>query len=230
MKAEQQSQEVLNIEDSIATPVAGRREFLPLTPQSQEIDNIESVSGIEENKAENLDSFLLVRIRQGDELALSLLYDRHSTVVYSVALRVLRNSACAQDVLQEVFMQIWRNPPQFEVTEWGLSGWMAVVSRNRSISILRHEASHLCVPIEDYNFVSPQDLGHQAERHQLHQKAQEIIVTLPEEHQQLLSMSFFDGISHSEIAALTGLPLGTVKTRIRCALSTLRRGLIARTC
>src|SRR5580658_2422898 len=83
------------------------------------------------------DSVLLGLVQRGDEYAMAALFDRYSKVVYSVALRVLRDPASAEDVLQEIFMQIWRSPDSFLATRGSLGGWLAVVSRNRSIDQLR---------------------------------------------------------------------------------------------
>src|SRR2546428_9323731 len=85
------------------------------------------------------DATLLALVRRGDEHAMASLFDRYSKVVYSVALRVLRDPASAEDVLQEVFMQIWRNPNGFIATRGSLGGWLAVVARNRSIDALRRK-------------------------------------------------------------------------------------------
>src|ERR1700760_4056151 len=83
------------------------------------------------------DSVLLERVRRGDEGAMAALYDRYSKIVYSVSLRVLRDVPAAEDVLQEIFMQVWRNPGSFLETKGSLGGWLAVVARNRSIDALR---------------------------------------------------------------------------------------------
>ena len=85
------------------------------------------------------DATLLAMVQRGDEQAMASLFDRYSKVVYSVALRVLRDPASAEDVLQEIFMQIWRSPDGFIATRGSLGGWLAVVSRNRSIDALRRK-------------------------------------------------------------------------------------------
>ena len=85
------------------------------------------------------DAALLALVQRGDEGAMASLFDRYSKIVYSVALRVLRDPASAEDVLQEVFMQIWRNPSGFVATRGSLGGWLAVVARNRSIDALRRK-------------------------------------------------------------------------------------------
>ena len=149
------------------------------------------------------------------------LFDRYSSVVYSVALRVLRDPASAEDVLQEIFMQVWRNPDSFSATRGCLGGWLAVVSRNRSIDALRRKRP--TDSIEDVILASPYNLANEAERNSLIERARGVIVKLPVEQRKTLEMAFFDGLTHSEIAEMTGDPLGTVKTRIRSALLTLRK-------
>jgi RNA polymerase sigma-70 factor (ECF subfamily) len=170
------------------------------------------------------DAALLASVQKGDEYAMASLFDRYSKVVYSVSLRVLRDPASAEDVLQEVFMQIWRNPDSFVATRGSLGGWLAVVARNRSIDALRRKR-----PTEqvDMELASNYNLANEAERNSLMEKARSVIVLLPMEQRKTLEMAFFDGLTHSEIAEMTGDPLGTVKTRIRSALISLRKAFTA---
>jgi RNA polymerase sigma-70 factor (ECF subfamily) len=171
------------------------------------------------------DAALLTLVRRGDESAMSALFDRYSKVVYSVALRVLRDPASAEDVLQEVFMQIWRNPDGFVATRGSLGGWLAVVARNRSIDTLRRKRP--TEQVDDMSLASNYDLANEAERNSLMEKARTVIYKLPIEQRKTLEMAFFDGLTHSEIAEITGDPLGTVKTRIRSALISLRKAFPA---
>jgi RNA polymerase sigma-70 factor (ECF subfamily) len=166
-------------------------------------------------------STLLALVQSGNEQAMASLFDRYSKVVYSVALRVLRDPASAEDVLQEVFMQVWRNPDSFTAARGSLGGWLAIVSRNRSIDALRRKRPS--TPVEDVILASPYNLADEAERNSLMERAHTVIVQLPREQRKTLEMAFFDGLTHSEIAEMTGDPLGTVKTRIRSALLTLRK-------
>ena len=171
------------------------------------------------------DASLLVLVQKGDENAMASLFDRYSKIVYSVALRVLRDPSSAEDVLQEIFMQIWRNPNSFIATRGSLGGWLAVVSRNRSIDALRRKRP--AEQVDDMNLASTYNLADEAERNNMMEKARSIIHRLPVEQRKTLEMAFFDGLTHSEIAEMTGDPLGTVKTRIRSALSTLRKAFRA---
>lgn len=167
------------------------------------------------------DTDLLARVQRGDDLALAAIYDRYSKVVYSVALRVLRDATAAEDILQEVFLQIWRSPGSFLATRGSLGGWLAVVSRNRSIDSLRRKRP--TEQAEEMSLPSSFDLAKESERNIMAEQARLIIAQLPLEQRKTLEMAFFDGLTHSEIAEMTGDPLGTVKTRIRSALGTLRK-------
>jgi RNA polymerase sigma-70 factor (ECF subfamily) len=128
-------------------------------------------------------------------------------------------------VMQEIFMQIWRNPNSFVATRGSLGGWLAVVSRNRSIDTLRRKRPS--EQVEEMNLPSSCNLADEAERSIMMERARAAMVTLPVEQRKTLEMAFFDGLTHSEIAEMTGDPLGTVKTRIRSALGTLRKAFQA---
>lgn len=167
------------------------------------------------------DEDLLARVQRGDDKALATLYDRYSKIVYSVALRVMRDASAAEDVLQEIFLQVWRNPSGFLASRGSLGGWLAVVSRNRSIDWLRRKKP--TEQVEEISLASKYDLAQEAERNTMMERARTVIAQLPHEQRKMLEMAFFEGLTHSEIAEMTGDPLGTVKTRIRSALTTLRK-------
>jgi len=120
-------------------------------------------------------------------------------------------------------MQVWRNPDGFIATRGSLGGWLAVVTRNRAIDSLRRKKPTEVV--EEMSLPAPGNLGDEAERNLMMEKARVVIARLPAEQRKTLEMAFFDGLTHSEIAEMTGDPLGTVKTRIRSALLTLRKGM-----
>jgi RNA polymerase sigma-70 factor, ECF subfamily len=175
--------------------------------------------------ASSEDAMLLARIQGGEEQAMAVLYDRYSKIVYSVALRVLRDTAAAEDVMQEIFMQVWRSPNGFVATKGSLGGWLAVVARNRAIDMLRRKRPS--EEIEDISMASTFNLAEDSERNLLMERARAAVVLLPPEQRKMLEMAFFDGLTHAEIAEMTGDPLGTVKTRIRSALMTVRKAFQA---
>ena len=88
------------------------------------------------------DAALIARICSGDEGAMAALYDRYARVVYAVALRVLTDTGAAEEVLQDVFMQLWRNPRAFDASRGSLMAWLAVITRNRAIDHLRKQRTH----------------------------------------------------------------------------------------
>ena len=171
------------------------------------------------------DAHVLALVQRGDESAMAVLFDRYSRVVYSVALRVLRDASAAEDILQEIFLQVWRHPETFIATRGSMGGWLAVVTRNRAIDALRRRKP--TEPVEEMSLAAPGNLADEAERNTMMERARAAIVLLPAEQRKTLEMAFFEGLTHTEIAEMTGDPLGTVKTRIRTALLTLRKGFQA---
>jgi len=151
------------------------------------------------------------------------LYDRYSPLVYAVALRVLADTGAAEDVLQEVFMQLWRHPARFDARRGGLGPWLAVIARHRAIDTLRKRRPQ--TDLEDVVIAIEADLEEGAERVRALEKVRASLRAMPENQRTTLELAFFEGMTHSEIAAQTGEPLGTVKTRIRAALLALRRAL-----
>jgi RNA polymerase sigma-70 factor (ECF subfamily) len=171
------------------------------------------------------DAAALTRIGQRDENAMEEIFRRYSGPVYSVALRVLRDTGQAEDVLQEVFLQLWRNPNAFVQDRGSLGAWLVVVARNRAIDLLRRRKPSDSV--EDVILASPINVADEAERNVMMEKVHRALAELPPEQRKSLELAYFEGLSHTEIAGRTGDPLGTVKTRIRQALITLRKAFPA---
>src|SRR5712691_266982 len=167
------------------------------------------------------DVSLLWAIRSGDESAMAALYDRYSSIVYAVGLRVLGDTGAAEDVLQEVFMQLWRNPGVFDTSRGSLGAWLAVIARNRAIDALRKRRPETA--IADVILSVDCDLESETGRKVSIEKARAALVKIPAEQRKALELAFFQGLTHTEIASKTGEPLGTIKTRIRAALIALRK-------
>jgi RNA polymerase sigma-70 factor, ECF subfamily len=171
------------------------------------------------------DAALISSIRAGNHDAMTELYDRYSAVVYAVALRVLADTAAAEDVLQEVFIQLWRNPESFDASRGDLAPWLAVIARNRAVDVLRKRRPQTEFS-ETVVSVAP-DLASEADRTRVAEKIRATLREMPTAQRSALEMAYFEGYSHSEIAAKTGEPLGTIKTRIRAGLMLLRKAVEA---
>ena len=164
---------------------------------------------------------LIARIRAGDESAMADMYHRYSGIVYGVALRVLGNTSAAEDVLQEVFLQLWRNPQAFDADRGRLAPWLAVIARNRSIDLLRKRPME--DDIDELPISTGVNLEDEASERIAIDKVRGVLAQLPAEQRKTLEMAYFEGLTHTEIASKTGEPLGTVKTRIRYGLLALRK-------
>jgi len=174
-----------------------------------------------ERKGVSQDLASVTAMKSGDQSALAELYDRYSSVVYAVALRVLGDTGAAEDILQEVFLQLWRNPGAFDAARGNLGAWLAVITRNRAIDSLRRRKPE--TDIDDVIVSVAPDLAGEADRSRAAEKIRGVLGAMPSAQRSALEMAYFEGMSHSEIAGKTGEPLGTIKTRIRAGLMTLRK-------
>src|SRR6201994_2368347 len=137
---------------------------------------------------------ILTRIGQRDENAMEEIFRRYSGPVYSVALRVLHDTGQAEDVLQEVFFQLWRNPTAFVQDRGSLGAWLVVVARNRSIDLLRRRKPSDSV--EDVILASPVNVADEAERNVMMQKVRQVLAELPSDQRKSLELAYFEGLSH----------------------------------
>ena len=196
----------------------------PIPPERRTHGETVSSRGIGSGEAVS-DQSLMEQVRSGGQQAMAAVFDRYAGLVYSVAFRVLKDSGQAEDVTQEIFFQLWRNPDSFSFSRGALGTWLLVVARKRAIDQLRQRRP--AESVDEVVVASATNLQSEAERSIMMQRVRGILGDLPQEQQQSLQLAFFDGLSHSEIAERTGQPLGTVKTRIRSALSSLRKRLEA---
>ncbi len=174
---------------------------------------------------------LIARIVDQDQSALDQLYDGLVGQVYGLALRILSRTPLAEEVVQDTFWQVWRQAPRFDADRGSVKTWVLTIARSRALDMLRRidpkeveldaETQVLNEAAEQH---TPQDLLSAVQQdHRLHQA----LVDLDPIPRQLISLAFFRGLSHDEIAGHTGLPLGTVKTHIRKSLTRLRQILTA---
>ena len=167
------------------------------------------------------DAVLVSAIRAGDERAVTDLYVRYSPIVYSIAVRVLGDRWAAEDILQEVFIQVWSGAQSFDIRRGSLAGWLAVIARNRAIDARRKRRTEMDVT-ELVAAIEP-DLAGVVEWSRALAQIRGALARMPAGQRSALQMAFFEGLTHAEIAHKTGEPLGTVKTRIRSGLVRLRK-------
>ncbi len=173
-------------------------------------------------------SVQVARVARGDESALRRLYDELAPRVLGIAHQILRDRSAAEDVVVEVFSQVWRQADRYDAEKGSVTTWIGTLARTRAIdirrSLQRHSRREAALEADDVNQLldpatSPWLAAGNAERARTVRSALE---RLPREQRRALEAAFFGGLSHSEIAQALGAPLGTVKTRIRSGLSALR--------
>jgi RNA polymerase sigma-70 factor (ECF subfamily) len=173
----------------------------------------------------SVDIALLKRVIARDAPAIGELYDRHSRLLYGLILRILRDRGEAEEVLQEVFMQVWTRADTYNVELGVPAAWLVRIARNRAIDKLRAnqvrartaEATPLPPAPE-----SPEASAVTSEQQRAVARALDL---LPPEQRQLIEHAYFQGLTQSELAERFKLPLGTVKTRVRTGMMTLKREL-----
>jgi RNA polymerase sigma-70 factor (ECF subfamily) len=162
------------------------------------------------------------RLRARDPVAFEQLYDAYHRLVFGIALRMLSDPTMAEDLTQSVFLKLWSSPDSYR--DGNFAGWLARVTRNRALDVIRSRAARpqaeipADIPmdgtIDDVVFARIDS-----------QRVRSALAALPPEQRSAIEMGFFGGITHEEIARRTGIPLGTIKTRIRSGLRRLRGDL-----
>jgi RNA polymerase sigma-70 factor, ECF subfamily len=172
------------------------------------------------------DQAAMERLANGDQEALGDLYDRHARPVYALALRILQDPADAEDIVQEVFAQAWKQATRYDVTRGAVGAWLLTVARSRAIDRLRARRARPDRPGIEY---SPADIVDPIARPDTQLLSSEqvrvvraALAALPLLQRMALELAYYEGLTHSEIAERLEQPLGTVKTRIRQALLKLR--------
>ncbi len=166
----------------------------------------------------------------GQQQALEQLYDATVGKVYALALRILRNAADAEEIVCDTYSQAWESASQFDASRAAALGWLLMICRSRALDRLRQMRSRGSRSSVDLDAAGElADSGPAAEdllsAMQEGSRVRSALAALSDERRKLVSLAFFEGLSHQEIADRTGLPLGTVKSHVRRALTTLRVSL-----
>jgi RNA polymerase sigma-70 factor (ECF subfamily) len=173
------------------------------------------------------DVALLERMMARDQRALAELYDRHARLLFGLLLRILRSRSDAEEVLQEVFVQAWTRTDTYNVSLGSPAGWLIGIARNRAIDRLRTNAVRSRTAEQAPPPPAVETPEARAAATERQRDVSRALASLPLEQRELIEHAYFEGLTQSELADRFKLPLGTVKTRVRTGLSTLR-GLLQR--
>jgi len=176
------------------------------------------------------DEDLMVLVERKDPQAFEVLYDRHGGAAYSLAHRIVGSPEAAEDVTQEAFLSIWRSGARFDATRGSVRSWTLGVVRNRSIDALRRQAGKAPkLDFDDDATLEAQPASQltdsEAIRRETASQVRGALRNLPREQSEVIGLAYFGGFTHSEIAQMLSMPLGTVKGRMRLGLEKIRLAL-----
>jgi RNA polymerase sigma-70 factor (ECF subfamily) len=181
----------------------------------------------------SLDATLLSRLLQKDVSAFEQLYDRHSRLVYGLVLRILQQASTSEEVVQDVFLQLWRNADQYDSSRGPFVPWLCTMARNRALDQLRLKSERQRrredQPAELPSVVVAPDYEKALDEKRRAERVRALMASLTPQQKKAIELAYFEGLSHSEIAATLKEPLGTVKSWIRNGLLRLKEGLRATT-
>ena len=181
----------------------------------------------------SLDATLLSRLLQKDVSAFEQLYDRHSRLVYGLVLRILQQASTSEEVVQDVFLQLWRNADQYDSSRGPFVPWLCTMARNRALDQLRLKSERQRrredQPDELPPLVVAPDFEKALDEKRRAERVRALMASLAPQQKKAIELAYFEGLSHSEIAAALKEPLGTVKSWIRNGLLRLKEGLRATT-
>lgn len=176
-----------------------------------------------------LDAALLVRLLQKDVSAFEQLYERHARLVYGLVLRIVQQAATSEEVVQDIFLQLWRNAKHYDATRGPFVPWLLTLARNRALDHLRLKSERQR-RLEEQSDILPTvfaapDYEHALDEKRRAERVRALMAGLTPQQKKAIELAYFEGMSHSEIAAALKEPLGTVKSWIRNGLLRLKEGL-----
>jgi len=162
-----------------------------------------------------------------DETALSELYDRYQALMYGLAMRITNDTGLAQDAVQEAFVGIWRNAGRYSTVRASVRTWMLAITHHRAIDLVRRRRPTTTLPEGEIAVpaLTVPDVWPEVARAVDAETVRSAMAELPEAQRQAIELAYFDGLTQVEIADRTGSPLGTIKSRVRLGLLTMRRRL-----
>jgi RNA polymerase sigma-70 factor, ECF subfamily len=182
-----------------------------------------SVQGVEGS-----DALLAARLAAGDERALAQVYDQLASSVYRGALRVLGNGSAAQDVVQDVFVELWSHPGRYDPAAGSLRTYLIVLARHRAVDLLRSELRRVARQERHYRLSPPEPPGTASDEVMAAETVSVVraaVQLLPDGQRRVVELAYFEGLTCREVARKMGIPEGTAKSRLRLALAKLETAL-----
>jgi RNA polymerase sigma factor (sigma-70 family) len=167
------------------------------------------------------DEALVALVARGEEDALAELYDRLGGIAYSLALRVLRDRALAEDAVQEAFLAVWRSAARFVPERARAQSWILTLVHRRAVDLVRREAVRRAEPLDDTDRPGGEPADQPTWARYERERVQKALRTLPDQQRELIELAYYDGFTQSQLADRVGVPLGTVKSRMFTGLSRL---------
>jgi RNA polymerase sigma-70 factor, ECF subfamily len=179
----------------------------------------------------SLDAALVRRLLQRDVSAFEELYDRHSRIVFALVLRILQQASTSEEVVQDVFLQLWRNAARYDQSRGPFVTWLLTLARNRALDQLRLKSERQRRREDQTEELPPvltmPDFEGSLDEQRRAKRVRELMASLNPQQKRAIELAYFEGLSHSEIANALKEPLGTVKSWIRNGLLRLKEGLQA---
>jgi RNA polymerase sigma-70 factor (ECF subfamily) len=163
------------------------------------------------------DEELMGRVADGDDAAFAALYDRHAARLFGLLTCLLRQRVDAEDALQETFWQVWCQARRYDPARGSVEVWLSMIARSRGLDHRRRPAG-----LPGSAAASPADPLRALEEDETAREVSQALARLPDEQRQAVSLAYFGGLTHEQVASWQGVPLGTAKTRIRLAMRRLR--------
>lgn len=175
------------------------------------------------------DGVLVARVAGGDGQALEALFARHGRACYALSRRILVDEQLAQDVVQEVFLAVWRDPSRYDPAKAAFSSWLLSVTHHKAVDVVRREESlrrrRTSADLLEGEESDAPRVDEQVWSRVRRERVREVLRTLPEPQREALALAYFGGYTQREIAGLTGTPLGTVKTRMLAGMRRMKESL-----
>ncbi len=183
--------------------------------------------------ARQADAELVGLLARGDTSALEQLYDRYGRPAYSLARRILTDDGLAEDVVQEVFIALWKQPERFDVSRGAFSSWLLTMTHHKAVDAVRREETlrrrRSRAADEDETLIATASTGRDVDDQVISSiqgdGVRQAMLELPDVQREALTLAYFGGYTQREVAALTGAPLGTVKTRMLAGMRRLKDSL-----